>query len=52
MVIQVKSSYNNLVVRYQLDDNHNMSGSMTESVSSTQHIRTYETITTSIWIYR
>ena len=25
------SSYNNLVVRYQLDDNHNMSASMTES---------------------
>ena len=43
------SSYNNLVVRYQLDDNHNMSASMTESVSSTQHIRTYETASQQVF---
>ena len=43
------SSYDNLVVRYQLDDNHNMSASMTESVSSTQHIRTYETASQQVF---
>jgi len=43
------SSYNNLVVRYELNDNHNMSASMTESVSSTQHIRTYETASQQVF---
>jgi hypothetical protein len=43
------SSYDNLVVRYELNDNHNMSASMTESVSSTQHIRTYETASQEVF---